>query len=303
MWALPGVHPSNIEILQQLKTADTNHFTTNMNCVGTVQERDPATGSWGQTHLVGIRTDVWKPDEKELGSAVKALQEQRRLRLKAQIKRSGRLSAKQNEELQRQLADDEVMQLASGDILSRRLVLKLFKTTGERLRWVGTLEQVTTSEVHNSLGSRRPLLSLAAMLPRTQMLTHIQQNHRTFRVPSIFTSCFYEKERMWSLQLRRRWIALAPYYDIQVDNQTIGQIDCKLISFGCDSYLNLTDHPLTGETRFVDLLTLFACSIGYHRSMRRSVRRRVKATIAGESYRHVIEDEEIRLRHNGRAAA
>jgi hypothetical protein len=37
--------------------------------------------------------------------------------------------------------------------------------------------------------------------------------------------------------------------------------------------------------------------------MRRSIKRRVKAAAAGESYRHIIEDEELRLRHNGRSAA
>ena len=30
MWALPGMHASNVEFLQKLKTADTNHFTTHM---------------------------------------------------------------------------------------------------------------------------------------------------------------------------------------------------------------------------------------------------------------------------------
>ena len=44
MWALPGMHPSNVELLQKLKTADTNHFTTHMDCVGTVNTLDDETG-------------------------------------------------------------------------------------------------------------------------------------------------------------------------------------------------------------------------------------------------------------------
>ena len=38
MWALPGMHASNVEFMQKLKTADTNHFTTHMDTVGTVSE-------------------------------------------------------------------------------------------------------------------------------------------------------------------------------------------------------------------------------------------------------------------------
>ena len=57
MWALPGMHPSNVELLQKLKTADTNKFTTNMDCVGTVKEQDLESGKWEKSHLIGIRTD------------------------------------------------------------------------------------------------------------------------------------------------------------------------------------------------------------------------------------------------------
>ncbi len=81
MWALPGIHPSNVEFLQKLKTADTNHFTTNMDVVGT------------------------------------------------------RLNGKQSKVLEGLLSDDDVMKMQSGDIQKRRLVLKLFKTTGTRVRW------------------------------------------------------------------------------------------------------------------------------------------------------------------------
>jgi len=302
MWALPGVHPSNLELLQQLKTADTNHFTTHMDCVGTVKEHDPENG-WNKSHLVGIRKDVWKPDKKELERTLNALQEQRQRELKRKASRSGKLNAKQSEALEQELADDQVMQMKCDDIVSRRLVLKLFKTTGERMRWAGTIEQITTSEVHNSIGSNRSLLSLAVMLPRTQMVTHIQQNHRTFRIPSIFTFCFYDEDRMWNVMLRRRWISMGADFMVEVDGEKIGEVDGQLFCFGTDSYVKLGHHLLAGDTRFLDLLTLFAGSVGYHKAMRRSVRRGVKAAAAGQSYCHVIEDEELRLRHNGRAAA
>ena len=63
MWSLPGVHPTNVEILQQLKTADSNHFTKEMDVVGTISECHSDSGKWQKTHLVGVRTDIWRPEE------------------------------------------------------------------------------------------------------------------------------------------------------------------------------------------------------------------------------------------------
>ncbi|MEM1067651.1 MAG: hypothetical protein AAGI63_02055 [Planctomycetota bacterium] len=303
MWALPGIHASNIEFLQKLKTADSNHFNTHMDVVGTVLEQDEESGDWEKTHLVGLRTDIWKADEEELQDALEAMRHQRKRDLKKKIKKHGRLNEKQRSQLQEQLDVDEVMNSNAGDIEARRLVLKLFKTTTDRVRWCGTIEQVTTTEVHHSIGSNRPLLAMAVLLPRTQFVTDIQQNHRTFRVPSVFSSCFYDDERMWHLILRRRWVSLGADFDIEIDGEPVGDVDGRLISFGSDSYINMDAHPLAENTRFMDLMTLFAASVGYHKAMRKSVRRRVNATLDGKSHLHRIDDEELRLRHNGRAAA
>lgn len=303
MWALPGMHPSNVEFLQKLKTADTNHFTTHMDAVGTVSERCDETGQWEKTHLVGVRTDIWKPDGDEMAGALKALQARRRKELKQDIKKNGRLNDKQQARLDGQLAEDDVMKMQSGEIEKRRLVLKLFKTTGTRVRWCGTIEQVTTTEVHNSIGSKRDLLTMVVMLPRNDHVTYVQQNHRTFRVPSVFTFGYYADDRMWNLTLKRRWLSLGADFDVEVDGNSIGVLDGRLFSFGSDSYVDLAGHDLSDNTEFVDLITLFTATTGYHRAMRRSVKRRVQAALQGNSHRHVIANEELRLRHNGRAAA
>lgn len=303
MWALPGMHPSNVEFLQKLKTADSSHFNTHMDVVGTVSEQSAESGSWNQTHLVGVRTDIWKPDAKEMADALVVLQGRRRRALKKTIKKEGRLDAQQTALLDEQLAQDEIMKMQSGEIEKRRLVLKLFKTTGTRVRWCGTIEQVTTTEIHNSIGSKRNLLTMAVMLPRIQFVSYVQQNHRTFRIPSLFTFGYYDGRRMWHLTLKRRWISIGADFGVEADGKSIGMLDGRLFSFGSDSYIDLNAHKLTADTQFVDLVTLFTATRGYHRAMRKSVQRRVKATLAGKSHCHLIEDEELRLRHNGRAAA
>ena len=302
MWALPGIHPSNIEFLQKLKTADANHFTKNMDTVGTVSEQDQETKKWSKTHLIGVRTDVWKPDEQEMARSLDVLRDKRKEELRRGIKRSGRLNAKQRKSLDEQLEQDAVMSMQSDDIEKRRLVLKLFKTTSSRVRWCGTIEEVTTTEVHNSLGSRKSLVTLAVMLPKTEHITTIQQNHRTYRVPSIFSFCYVENGQVFQLVLRRRWFAIGADFDILCEDKSLGLIDGRLFGFGSDSYVNLAEHELGKSTGFVDLLTLFAASIGYHRAMHRSIKSRVQANLSGQSQRHLVEDEELRLRNNGREA-
>lgn len=302
MWAMPGIHPTNIELLQRLKSADSRHFTKGMNVIGTISERIPAEG-WHQTHVVGLRSDLWRPAKGEIAKTLAALKRQRKQWHKDQLRLSGRLSTDQADRLNAQLETDHVWQLEESDIESRRLVLKLFKNTGQTTRWCGTLEEMTTSEVHNSLGSRRNLITLLAILPGSQHVVTIQENHRTFRFPALFTFSFYDGQKMWYVRLQQRWVSLGPDFDVYIDGTWIGILDSQLFCFGSDGYLDLSDHELLNDTEFVDLLTLFMSSVGYHRSIRRTIRRRVAETLKGRSHVHLIDHEELRLRHNGRSAA
>lgn len=303
MWAMPGIHPSNVEFLQQLKTADTQHFTKNMDTVGTVKELDLESGKWENNFLIGVRTDIWKPDAAEMERTLEVLQEKRREELRRDIKRHGRLNAKQTASLEAELSEDSVMQLQSDDIERRRLVLKLFKTTGKRVNWAGTIEEITTAEIQNSIGTKKNLLTLAVMLPGSDFVTTIQQNYRKFRLPAIFSFCYFHDNQVFYVLLQRRWLSIGADFDVLIEGKSIGLVDGRLFGFGSDSYVNLSDHPLSSSSQFVDLLTLFAASVGYHSAMRRSVKARVHCSLCGEGHRHVIEDEELRLRHNGRKAA
>ncbi len=303
MWAFPGIHPTNVEFLQKMKTADTNHFTTHMDVVGSVSEQCLDTRSWESTHLIGIRTDVWRSDKAEMQQALATIQKQRRTELKQTIKKSGRLDAKQQAKLDEKIESDQVMNLGADEIVKRRLVLKLFKTTGERTQWCGTIEQVTLAEVNNSIGANHRLLTMVAMLPRNEMVTYVQQHHRTLRIPSLFTIGFIDVDRIWNIVVRRRWISIGADFEIEANGKPLGEIDGRLFSLGADSYIDLEPHELSENTQFADLLTLFTASIGYHKAMRKSVGKRVKAALAGHHHRNVIDDEELRLCQNGRSAA
>ncbi len=223
--------------------------------------------------------------------------------MRRDIKRSGKLNTTQATQLEQAIEEDAIMQMQSDDIEKRRLVLKLFKTTSSRVRWCGTIEEVTTTEIHNSIGSKRSLLTMAVLLPRTEFITTIQQNHRSWRWPAVFSFCFFQDGAPHHVLLRRRWFCVGADFDVVCESQSLGLIDGRLFGFGSDSYVNLVDHPLSANSQFVDLLTLFATSVGYHQAMRRSVASRVLANLSGHTQMHIIEDEELRLRHNGRSAA
>ena len=300
MWAVPGVHPTNSDFLQSYKMSDSSHFTRGMDVVGSISQKQE--GDWEKQCLIGIRSDIWKPDAKEVHATLGCLHEKRRRELKKEIKKNGRLDAKQKSELQKQLEEDKIMKLQCEDIEQRRLVMKLFKTTGKRLNWSGTIEQITTQEVQNSIGSRRTLLSFAVILPRHEMIVYVNQNHRTFSFVSIFTFSYYCDGRMWPVCLRQRWGSIVPDYEVLVDSKRIGFVNGVVFAMGSDSYVDLYEHKLCQESKFVDLITLFATTIGYHKAMRRSVKRRLDACKNGDWQKCLVEDEELKIFKNGRVA-
>jgi hypothetical protein len=305
MWAFIRMHAANVDLLQRLKSADDRQFGTNMDVCGTISERDSKTSDWDKTHIVGIRSDVWNPDEDELKRTLNSLRETRRVQLRQGIKRSGRLNAKQTDMLHRQLRRDPLMSMKASDIEHRRLVMKIFKTTGERIRWTGTIEEITTREVHNSIGCRRAVLSLAVLLPGHEYLVTVQQNHRTFRIPSIFTFCFHDedRDRMWYVDIKRKWFSFGADFVIESEGRKIGEIDGRLIGFGYNARVRVHEPSLAENRHFLDLLTMFTTTVGYHRAMRQSVKRRVRAALSGGSFRHVVEDEELWLLKNPRRRA
>ena len=252
MWAFTSMHPVNIDLLQQLKSADDRQFGTNMDVCGTVSEKRSKKSGWDKTHMFGIRSDVWGLDAQH-----------------------------------------------------RRLVIKMFKTTGERIRWVGTLEEITTREVHNSIGSRRAVLSLAGLLPGYEYMVMVQQNHRTFRIPAVFTFGFHEEDqdRMRYVSINRKWISIGADFTLESGGRKIGDIDGQLIGLGYNAYVHVNEPSLAGNRHFVDLITLFTATVGYHRAMRKSIRRRVRAAHSGGEIPHDVEDEEFWLLRNPRRVA
>lgn len=301
MWAVPGLHPTNIDLMQKLRSAEDRQFGANMDTCGAISERDLQTKQWEKTHLIGIRTDVWKPSKKDRRRALKSLKKTRRDQIRRGIKKNSRLNADEKKLLEAKLDKDHTMSLEEGDVDKHRLVLKLFRSTGKNIRWVGSIEEMTSREIHNSLGSKRPLLSFAVNISGYDFVTTIDQHHRTARIPAVFTFGYYDakRDRMWYVEIKRRWFAFGTDFVIEAQGERIGYIDGRLISLGGDSHVYVYEPTLAADQGFMDLLTLFAASARYHRAIRKHVKRRIKALRERRDC-HVIEDEEFSLLRNPR---
>ncbi|MCB9953087.1 MAG: hypothetical protein H6824_19090 [Planctomycetaceae bacterium] len=293
----PSMHPTNVDLLQRLKSADDRQFGKNMDVCGTVSEYDAKRKGWIKSHLIGLRTDVWTPDKVEKQQAINRLQKNRREELKDDVKYRGRLSAKEAVELEQQLQDDAIMNLKTGDIEQRRLVLKHFKTTTKRIHWVGSIEELSSWEVTNSLAARRPLLSLAVNLSGIDVFTVMQQQHRWLRYPAVYGFVFMDESthRLWNITVKRKWVSFGADFDIEGDGKHIGAIDGNLIGFGYNAYIDVYEPTLAQNSRFMDVLTLFTSSVGFHKGIWKSIKRRMKLIRAGQWFQNSIDLDELRL--------
>jgi len=304
MWAFMGAHPTNLELFQRLKSADDRQFGVNMDVCGTISEPDSVTGKWYQTHQIGIRTDAWTPNREQQQRKLEAIQLDRQDTLRRQIKASGSLSTAQTAQLHKKMLYDPVMKLRPADLESRRLVLKLFRSTKEKIRWVGSLEEMVTAELHRSCGARRPLLSMTTSLDGRLYLSEILENQLRYRIPSIYTFCYFhdKRARMCYVTIRRKWVSVGADFVIEMEGRKIGDIDGALFGFGYNAHLMVTDPDLSKDTQFLDLLSLFTASVSFHGAMRKAIRNRLAAARRGIGGDQIIEPEELTLLKNPRAA-
>jgi hypothetical protein len=159
---------------------------------------------------------------------------------------------------------------------------------------------MTTREVHQSLGSTRPLIAFAINLPGYEYLVQVCQCRRFFR-PAVFSFAYLndDTDEMWNIVLKKYWFSLGIDYHIEAQGKRIGKIDGHLVALGTDSRIHIKEPALAQDRQFLDMLTLFAASIGYHKTIWKNIRKRVQNIRQGKSV-HVIEDEELWLLKNPR---
>ena len=174
MWALINLHPTDIDLLQRLKSADDRQFGSNMDVCGTVSEQDPKTLAWEKSHLVGIRSDIWNPDAQELQQTLNSLHKDRREQLRRGRQKSGQLNAKQKDHLRPTACRRSVD--GPGDHRPRTP-----SPGDEDVQDDGRADPVELDNRRNhhpgsndSIGSRRAVLTLAVMLPGYDYLVMVQ---------------------------------------------------------------------------------------------------------------------------------
>ncbi|MEQ1843701.1 MAG: hypothetical protein ABL994_25135, partial [Verrucomicrobiales bacterium] len=177
-------------------------------------------------------------------------------------------------------------------------------TTASKIRWQGTIEELTVREIQNSLGARHTLASFACILADYEHLIIIQENHRLLRIPPSYSFSYHQAsaDRMWYIDLDCHWVSLGIDYTIRAQGRQIGKIDGQFLALGADSRIHVMEPCLAEDHQFMDLLSLFASSIGYHNQIHDNIRRRVRNVKRGRSV-HIVEDEEMWLLKNPRRIA
>ncbi len=300
MWAAPGLNPTNIDVLTKLKSAEDRQFSKGMAITGKIFDKDREANTDEETHLIGLRTDIWKPSKDERQRSLNAIHKARKQELKESLKSSGRLTKSQQTQLDSKVEADETMSLNDKNIDKARLVMKLFRSTGKNISWKGSLEELTVRELHQSLGSKKALITFGVNLPDYEYLIQVQQCRRFFR-PAVFSFAYLndKTDQMWYIDLKKYWFSFGIDYHIEAQGKRIGKIDGKLIALGTDSRIHIKEPALAQDQKFLDLLTLFAASIGYHRTIWKNIRRRIRNIQSNNSI-HIIEDEELWLLKNPR---
>ncbi len=305
MWVASGLHPTNIEILTKLKSADDRQFSKNMGVTGKAYLEDRKERTREESHLFGIRNDIWRPSKEVRRRALSSLKKRHAEERKRQIQSAARVARDLTEgELEDGVPEDAPTPPTERDVDKSRLVVKMFRTSGSRIRWQGTIEEMSVREIQNSLGSRRALITFAVNLTDYEHLIVVQENRRLFRIPPTFSFSFYQPstDRMWYIELDCHWVSWGIDYDIFAQGRKIGKIDGKLLALGVDSRIHVLEPDLAEDTQFMDLLSLFAASIGYHREIRANIRGRLRNVKRGRSV-HIVENEEMWLLKNPRRIA
>ncbi|MDF1814198.1 MAG: hypothetical protein P1V20_18480 [Verrucomicrobiales bacterium] len=300
MWAAPGLNPTNIDVLTKLKSAEDRQFSKNMAITGKIFDKDTEAKTDDETHIIGIRTDIWKPSKEDRERSLNAIKKKRKQELRDQIKSGGRLTQAEKTKLEAKVDNDDMMSMDSKNVDKARLVLKLFRSTGKNINWKGSLEELTVREVHQSLGSKKALITFAINLPGYEYLVQIQQCRRFFR-PAVFSFAYLndKTEEMWYIDLKKYWFSWGIDYHIEAQGKRIGKIDGKLLALGTDSRIKIKEPALAQDQKFLDLLTLFSASVGFHRTIWKNIRHRIK-NIESDKSAHIIEDEELWLLKNPR---
>ncbi|RFC48124.1 MAG: hypothetical protein DVB23_000685 [Verrucomicrobia bacterium] len=304
MWIAAGLNPTNIEILTKLKSAEDRQFSQNMAVTGKGFDEDRQEHKREESHLFGIRTDVWRPSKEVRERTLAALEKRQAKERRAASKSKESARDASEGELDQMVIESDTSPVTADDIDKSRLVIKMFRNTSSRIRWQGTIEELSVREIQNSLGSRRALASFAVILAEYEHLIVIQQNRRLFRIPPSFSFSYYQAktDRMWYIDLDCHWVSIGIDYTILAQGRKIGSIDGKLLALGADSRIHVQEPCLAEDEQFMDLLSLFAATVGFHKQIRSHIRRRVSNVKRGRSV-HFVEDEEMWLLKNPRRIA
>ncbi|THB68100.1 MAG: hypothetical protein D6E12_07190 [Desulfovibrio sp.] len=305
LWALVKHNPVNIDLLNKLRTGEDRQFGSDMDVMGKIFE-EPVLDSKEkrkETGLMGIRTPLWKPSKDDRTQTLTRMQKQREKDMRKEIKPGGgRLNAEQQRTFEALSARDEVLLAKPDNVDSGRLVIKLFANTGKDISWKGTIEELTMQEMHQSFGRRRTRMSFACIIPGYEYVAYIEQHHPFWALMPTFSFGYWDDATgtVRAITMRQKLVSFGVDFTVFAEGRRVAYIDGKLISVGHNSRITIHDEVLAKDKVFADILLLFTATAGFHKEIRKRIKRRMLGLSGKRTNLYVVDRDELWLMKNPR---
>lgn len=306
LWWVVKHNPVNLDILNKLRTGEDRQFGRDMDIMGKIHELPTDDGrveDKTETGLVGIRNRLWKPPKEDRQDYLDSLQRKRRTELKREVRDGGgRLNAEEKRQYEALAATDPALNAGPDDIDMSRLVIKIFNNTAKNISWRGTVEECTALEVQRSFGRRGARMGFAVILSGFEYMVTLEHHHPCLDILPTYSFCYWDEKAkaLRPITIRQKLVSFGVDFNIFAEGRKIGVIDGKLISMGHNSNIRLFDETLAGDNRFMDILLLFTCTVGFHKAIRKNIRRRIKGLKGKLLNHHVVDRDEMWLMKNPR---
>ncbi|MFX0194612.1 MAG: hypothetical protein ACFFCW_00695 [Candidatus Hodarchaeota archaeon] len=181
----------------------------------------------------------------------------------------------------------------------RRLIIKSFSKSS----WVGTVEELTATEIKNSTATGKQLPAFTCIVSDTNYTIPLEQMRSIYGRSFSFTIETEKRifEPMW---IRERRFTLGSDWDVyragpSNEKEKIANIDGKFLNVGGAWDIKIFNSDLAQNNAFLETLILFASTLRFQNEIRKKIEETIKAIENGQ-YKLKVESQEYDLMRNPR---
>ncbi len=181
----------------------------------------------------------------------------------------------------------------------RRLIIKTFTKSS----WVGTIEELTASEIKNSAATGKDLPAFICLLSGAGYTVPIEQTRSIYgRTFSLTVET--ENREFEPMRIRERRFTFGSDWDVYIlapkkEDEKVAFLDGKFMNVGGAWDIGIYDPDLAKNREFVESMILFCASIRFHKEIRKKIEKTINAIEKGK-YQLKVEKQEYDLMKNPR---